>query len=321
MPASLPARARKNALLAPNHAQRLGAFLLPTAPHPLDGSAATWPLLRFTDAAKRHLGLRRLVVCRFCDGLPSPSQVPPIRNPKKPRVPPSLGLLLFCSLVSTLEHSVDGSARFLLLPVAATILAPPCASASPPGTSTRSGSGSISSAASSRRSSPTCSACKRSNASTASSPSSSSARSAFRISRCAGQKGYHGVATLSRLPFSLQERRDICGRGHARHLSVALDGANGRRSRSCCTISMCPAGGDIPDPALNEKFRHKLDFLEAMEAWFGAMRGKAQEPHDHGRRSERRAAADRCLVAQATAQSGEPHAGRDRALRARAGLA
>ncbi len=37
-----------------------------------------------------------------------------------------------------------------------------------------------------------------------------------------GQKGYHGVATLSRLPFAKIERRDICGRGHARHLSVAL---------------------------------------------------------------------------------------------------
>src|SRR3972149_6004224 len=40
----------------------------------------------------------------------------------------------------------------------------------------------------------------------------------------AGQKGYHGVATLSRLPFTLMERRDIYGRGHARHRSVALGG-------------------------------------------------------------------------------------------------
>ncbi len=35
-----------------------------------------------------------------------------------------------------------------------------------------------------------------------------------------------------------------------------------------------PAGGDVPDPDLNPKFRHKLDFLEALEAWFGGMRGK-----------------------------------------------
>src|SRR3989304_844098 len=56
----------------------------------------------------------------------------------------------------------------------------------------------------------------------------------------AGQKGYHGVATLSRLPFTPTER------------------------------------GDLPDPVLNEKFRHKLDFLEAMGAWFANMRGKAK---------------------------------------------
>ncbi|HXG78979.1 MAG TPA: exodeoxyribonuclease III [Methyloceanibacter sp.] len=89
-----------------------------------------------------------------------------------------------------------------------------------------------------------------------------------------GQKGYHGVAVLSRLPFARAERRDICGRGHARHLSVVLDnGGNGTSPLVLHNIYV-PAGGDLPDPALNEKFRHKLDFLEAMEAWFKSMRGK-----------------------------------------------
>lgn len=37
-----------------------------------------------------------------------------------------------------------------------------------------------------------------------------------------------------------------------------------------------PAGGDIPDPALNDRFRHKLDFLEALASWFEAMRGKSK---------------------------------------------
>ena len=92
----------------------------------------------------------------------------------------------------------------------------------------------------------------------------------------AGQKGYHGVATLSRLPFTLQERRDICGRGHARHLSVRLDATNGQAKPVVLHNIYVPAGGDLPDPALNEKFRHKLDFLEAMSAWFGGMRGKAK---------------------------------------------
>jgi exodeoxyribonuclease III len=88
-----------------------------------------------------------------------------------------------------------------------------------------------------------------------------------------GQKGYHGVAILSRIPFRRVERRDICGRGHARHLSVVLDGAAGAKPLVLHNVYV-PAGGDLPDPALNEKFRHKLDFLEAMEAWFKAMRGK-----------------------------------------------
>jgi exodeoxyribonuclease-3 len=92
----------------------------------------------------------------------------------------------------------------------------------------------------------------------------------------AGQKGYHGVATLSRLPFTLEERRDICGRGHARHLSVALDGVSGQAKPPVLHNIYVPAGGDVPDPELNPKFRHKLDFLEAMDVWFGAMRGKAK---------------------------------------------
>jgi exodeoxyribonuclease-3 len=88
-----------------------------------------------------------------------------------------------------------------------------------------------------------------------------------------GQKGYHGVAILSRIPFKREERRDICGRGHARHLSVTLDGAAGATPLVLHNVYV-PAGGDLPNPGLNEKFRHKLDFLEAMEAWFKTMRGK-----------------------------------------------
>ncbi len=91
-----------------------------------------------------------------------------------------------------------------------------------------------------------------------------------------GQKGYHGVAILSRLPFTHIERRDICGRGHARHLSVRLGEANGKGNPLVLHNVYVPAGGDIPDPAVNDKFRHKLDFLEAMSAWFGGMRGKAK---------------------------------------------
>ena len=89
-----------------------------------------------------------------------------------------------------------------------------------------------------------------------------------------GQKGYHGVATLSRLPFTQLERRDICGRGHARHLSVAVGETAGGAQPIVLHNVYVPSGGDTPDPVLNPKFRHKLDFLDAMKTWFGGMPDK-----------------------------------------------
>ncbi|KQT87454.1 exodeoxyribonuclease III [Aurantimonas sp. Leaf443] len=78
-----------------------------------------------------------------------------------------------------------------------------------------------------------------------------------------GQKGYHGVATISKLPFEDVVRQDFCAIGDARHLSVRLQ-AGDRRIR--VHNLYVPAGGDEPDPAVNVKFRHKLDFIEEMRA-------------------------------------------------------
>lgn len=51
-----------------------------------------------------------------------------------------------------------------------------------------------------------------------------------------GQKGYHGVATISRLPLhELSDRRDYCGVGDARHLSVVFAAVE---RRSASIISM-----------------------------------------------------------------------------------
>ncbi len=85
-----------------------------------------------------------------------------------------------------------------------------------------------------------------------------------------GQKGYNGVAILSKIPFSPGDMRDVCGRGHARHLSVKLDGPYGPHPVEVHNLYV-PAGGDIPDPAVNDKFKHKLDYLEAMESWFSGL--------------------------------------------------
>jgi exodeoxyribonuclease-3 len=77
-----------------------------------------------------------------------------------------------------------------------------------------------------------------------------------------GQKGYHGVAIISRVPLEMPDRRDYCGVGDSRHVSAIL-AAGARRIR--LHNFYVPAGGDEPDRAVNPKFGHKLDFIEEMK--------------------------------------------------------
>ena len=77
-----------------------------------------------------------------------------------------------------------------------------------------------------------------------------------------GMKSYNGVAVLSRLPFSQPVRRVWCGREDCRHAIVELPGGIELHN------FYVPAGGDLPDPAANPKFAHKLQFLDEMTAWF-----------------------------------------------------
>lgn len=79
-----------------------------------------------------------------------------------------------------------------------------------------------------------------------------------------GQKGYHGVAIVSRLPLAEAGRRDFCGKDDARHVQVAVPGLE---LPLILHNFYVPAGGDEPDPAVNEKFAHKLAFLEEMKSW------------------------------------------------------
>lgn len=81
-----------------------------------------------------------------------------------------------------------------------------------------------------------------------------------------GQKGYNGVAIVSRLPIEDAGDRDYAGLGHARHVAARLE--NGITIHNVYV----PAGGDIPDRAVNVKFGQKLDFLAAMRDAFHADR-------------------------------------------------
>jgi exodeoxyribonuclease III len=85
-----------------------------------------------------------------------------------------------------------------------------------------------------------------------------------------GQKGYNGVAILSKLPLEETGSFDFAGLGHARHVAARLE--NGVTVHNFYV----PAGGDMPDPEANLKFRQKLDYVAAMRDWAQADRpGKA----------------------------------------------
>ncbi len=77
-----------------------------------------------------------------------------------------------------------------------------------------------------------------------------------------GQKGYHGVATVSRIPMREIDRNDWQANGEARHVSVELEGSGVRLDNV-----YIPAGGDEPDREINPKFGQKLDFLARMTDW------------------------------------------------------
>src|SRR6267154_1931518 len=69
-----------------------------------------------------------------------------------------------------------------------------------------------------------------------------------------GQKGYHGVAVISRLPFDSFTAQDYCGKTDCRHISAVLGERAGLRDPVTVHNCYVPAGGDIPDPAVNPKF-------------------------------------------------------------------
>jgi exodeoxyribonuclease-3 len=87
-----------------------------------------------------------------------------------------------------------------------------------------------------------------------------------------GQKGYHGVAVLSRLPFREQYAHEFCSNTDCRHIQVTFE--NGVELHDFYV----PAGGDIPDPMVNPKFAHKLSFLREMAAYFGERTKKSSRP-------------------------------------------
>ena len=83
-----------------------------------------------------------------------------------------------------------------------------------------------------------------------------------------GQKGYHGVAIISRRPLEAIDRRAFCGKDDARHIAATVM----HKGRPIVVHNFyIPAGGDEPDPEINPKFHHKLTFLDEMQACMAAI--------------------------------------------------
>jgi len=76
-----------------------------------------------------------------------------------------------------------------------------------------------------------------------------------------GMNSYNGVAILSRLPLEDAGVMDWCGRRDCRHVHARLPGGIELHNL------YVPSGGPTPDPELNDKFAHKLAFLDAVTEW------------------------------------------------------
>jgi len=96
-------------------------------------------------------------------------------------------------------------------------------------------------------------------------PANAFAEAGYPYQAVHGQKGYHGVATVSKYPLTDISSRVFCEIPESRHVSALLDFGRGPVTFHNFYI---PAGGDEPDPEINPKFKHKLGFLDELQSWF-----------------------------------------------------
>ena len=76
-----------------------------------------------------------------------------------------------------------------------------------------------------------------------------------------GMPSYNGVAILSKFKAEQIGSNDFCNKKDSRHIEIKF-------KRLRVHSIYVPAGGEIPDPQKNEKFNHKLKFLDEMKKFF-----------------------------------------------------
>ncbi len=94
-------------------------------------------------------------------------------------------------------------------------------------------------------------------------PHAAFAEQGYRHTHVHGMKSYNGVAILSRIELADLRIFHRVGKEDRRHIAARIAGSD---------IDLhnlyIPAGGDIPDPEVNEKFDHKLRFVDELTAWW-----------------------------------------------------
>lgn len=81
-----------------------------------------------------------------------------------------------------------------------------------------------------------------------------------------GMKGYNGVAILSKFPLEDIRSFPRCLKEDCRHIAAKVM----RDDKPAFDLHnlYVPAGGDKPDPVINDKFQHKLDFVDELSEFF-----------------------------------------------------
>lgn len=82
-----------------------------------------------------------------------------------------------------------------------------------------------------------------------------------------GMKSYNGVAFIARTPFVATQIWERVGRHDCRHAAIEIKTDAFAKPLQIHNLYV-PAGGDIPDITLNDKFAHKLDFVSELTEFF-----------------------------------------------------
>ena len=79
-----------------------------------------------------------------------------------------------------------------------------------------------------------------------------------------GEKSYNGVAIISKFEFIDSGYVNWCNKDDTRHLYVKLENYIELHN------FYVPAGGDEPDISINQKFEHKISFINEMKSYFSS---------------------------------------------------